>query len=195
MVFWLIALLLVLLVAGLLAWPLLGKGSSPDMANPDLSVYRDQLAEVESDLAKGVLAVDEAERIRTEIARRILEADRNAANASRPGMAGRGVTLTLTAILVLFLFGASAGVYRWIGADGAPDLPLGERTDMAENAAPRPSQAEVESAVGDMTELADQADQTYRDLVQHQTKDEAQGNAHRQPSALVRGCGSLFRSV
>lgn len=165
MVFWLIALLLVLLVAGLLAWPLLGRGSSQARANPDLGVYRDQLAEVESDQAKGVLAADEAERIRTEIARRILEADRNAASASPSGMAGRGATLTLSAILVLFLFGASAGVYSWIGADGAPDLPLGQRTDMAENAAPRPSQDEVETAVGDMSELADQADQTYRDLV------------------------------
>ncbi|MBE0552895.1 MAG: c-type cytochrome biogenesis protein CcmI, partial [Rhodobacteraceae bacterium] len=44
--------------------------------NPDIAVYRDQLAEVERDLARGTLAADEAQRLRTEVARRLLEADR-----------------------------------------------------------------------------------------------------------------------
>ncbi|MFN7051832.1 MAG: c-type cytochrome biogenesis protein CcmI, partial [Gemmobacter sp.] len=42
----------------------------------DLQVYRDQLAEIERDMARGVIAAEEAARLRTEVSRRILEADR-----------------------------------------------------------------------------------------------------------------------
>ena len=40
----------------------------------DLKVYRDQLNEVDRDLARGTLAADEADRLRTEVSRRLLEA-------------------------------------------------------------------------------------------------------------------------
>ncbi len=42
----------------------------------DLKVYRDQLAEIDRDLARGTLPADEADRQRTEVSRRLLEADR-----------------------------------------------------------------------------------------------------------------------
>ena len=40
-----------------------------------LKVYRDQLAEVERDVTRGVLSASDAARVRTEVSRRILAAD------------------------------------------------------------------------------------------------------------------------
>lgn len=42
----------------------------------DLQVYRDQLREVDRDRARGVIAAADAERLKLEISRRILDADR-----------------------------------------------------------------------------------------------------------------------
>ena len=42
----------------------------------DLRVYRDQLSEVDRDLARGILDTDAAARARAEVGRRILAADR-----------------------------------------------------------------------------------------------------------------------
>ncbi|WP_037279505.1 c-type cytochrome biogenesis protein CcmI, partial [Rubellimicrobium mesophilum] len=76
MLFWIVAGTLSALVALLVARPLLRPGAEAPQGSPDLGIYRDQLAEVERDLARGTLAPEEAERARTEIARRLLAADR-----------------------------------------------------------------------------------------------------------------------
>jgi cytochrome c-type biogenesis protein CcmH len=62
----------------------------PDGAQ-DLVIYRDQLTEVDRDLARGVIPADEAGRLRIEVQRRMLDADRAAAAVPsapvRPGVA------------------------------------------------------------------------------------------------------------
>ena len=75
--FWLIAAALALAVAAILymAFRRAGRQGEPAAAF-DLRVYRDQLAEVDRDLARGVIAAEDAERMRTEISHRVLEADR-----------------------------------------------------------------------------------------------------------------------
>ena len=55
---------LVLLVAAFLAWPLFRAGPDAAAANPDLDVYRDQLAEVDRDEARGIIDAEDAERIK-----------------------------------------------------------------------------------------------------------------------------------
>ena len=55
---------------------------APEQAEPHLSVYRDQLAEVERDLARDVIAPDEAVRLRTEVSRRLLDAAKSAPKAA-----------------------------------------------------------------------------------------------------------------
>ncbi len=44
----------------------------------DIVIYRDQLDEIERDLARGVVTIDEAEAARSEIARRLLAAAKGA---------------------------------------------------------------------------------------------------------------------
>lgn len=113
----------------------------------DLAVYRDQLAEIARDEARGTLSGEEAQRLRAEVSRRLLDADRaveaehqDAAVAARRG---GPVIAGLTVLAV-----AGAGWLYWeVGAPGYPDLPLQTRFQMSEELrADRPSQAEAEAA-------------------------------------------------
>ncbi|WGV17131.1 c-type cytochrome biogenesis protein CcmI [Fuscovulum ytuae] len=111
-------------------------------ADFDLKVYRDQLAEIDRDLTRGTLPPEEADRLRTEVSRRLLDADRHAQQASRKASTA-GVTLAAT--LILALIGSSYWLYLRLGAPGYPDLPLAARFAMSEEMrANRPSQAEME---------------------------------------------------
>src|SRR5438477_4519431 len=59
----------------------------------NLAVYRDQLAEIERDLARGLLNAEQAEAARAEIGRRILALQTGAASPhpNPPPLAGEGV--------------------------------------------------------------------------------------------------------
>lgn len=115
--------------------------------NPDIAVYRDQLAEVERDLARGTLAADEAQRLRTEVARRLLEADRK---AGRAATAGRSLPLAPVALTVAAVMAGGVAVYQYLGAPGYPDLPLTERLAAAEEVyRTRPGQDAAEAQTPD----------------------------------------------
>jgi cytochrome c-type biogenesis protein CcmH len=145
MTFWIAAALMTLALAGLLLWTLMRRGASArSTAEADIAVYRDQLAEVERDVARGTIGAAEADRSRVEISRRILEADRDVI-----GGVGRAVTggpAVLPVIFVMALLAGSFGLYWRLGAPGYPDLPMSERlAQAASERADRPSQAEAEA--------------------------------------------------
>ncbi|MBI1172810.1 c-type cytochrome biogenesis protein CcmI [bacterium] len=108
----------------------------------DLIIYRDQLSEVDRDLARGVIPEDEAGRLRTEVERRMLQADR-AATRSRPISPVKPVPAALLVIVALL----GSGVLYWsIGAPGYPDLPIAGRLATAEaDYRNRPHQAALEA--------------------------------------------------
>lgn len=111
-------------------------------ADFDMKVYRDQLAEIDRDLLRGTIAPEEAERLRSEISRRLIDADRNATSATRSASTG-GIALA-TGLIVLVIAGG-IWTYLRLGAPGYPDLPLALRLQMSEEMrANRPSQAEME---------------------------------------------------
>ncbi|MBP1805568.1 c-type cytochrome biogenesis protein CcmI [Rubellimicrobium aerolatum] len=144
MLFWIVAGLLASVVAVLIARPLLAPSAAGAEAVPDQAIYRDQLAEVERDLARGVLAPEEAERARTEIARRLLAADRAGATVLRaaPRRAGL-VAASLAAVVVVM---GSLVLYATIGRPGAPDDPRAARLAEAQRLRDeRPSQADAET--------------------------------------------------
>ncbi|MFC7703682.1 c-type cytochrome biogenesis protein CcmI [Plastorhodobacter daqingensis] len=147
MVFWIAAGGMALAVAALLVLALLrGRGADPAAAEYDLRVYRDQLREVDKDLARGVIGPEDAERLRLEVSRRILEADRAAARGALPAAQPPRVA-TLAALAVVVVAGATAfWTYSRIGAPGYPDLPLATRIAAAETwRATRPGQADAEA--------------------------------------------------
>ncbi len=148
MLFWILAAALAAAIAALMILALWRGGDAavePGNAQ-DLGVYRDQLKGVEADLARGVIAPDEAERLRLEISRRLLEADRALRGSDIAGRAPKSASVAVAAVLVAVLAAAFA-LYARIGAPGYPDLPLQGRLADAEAAYDaRPSQAEAEAA-------------------------------------------------
>jgi len=138
--FWVIALALVAVVLSiLLAAARRPQGGEPAGAE-DVAVYKDQLAEIGRDLARGTISADEAARLRAEVGHRLLDADR--AGTGAPVRApGRMPWPILGAAGALVLAG-SVLVYDRLGAPGYPDMPLQARLAGLDAAiAQRPSQA------------------------------------------------------
>lgn len=109
----------------------------------DLRVYRDQLREVERDLERGVITAEDAGRLRTEIGRKVLDADRRLSQVSAGGTGGRGL-LALGVLVVLFA--GAAALYLREGQPGRDDLPIARRIAQSQQAYDnRPSQAEAEA--------------------------------------------------
>jgi cytochrome c-type biogenesis protein CcmH len=109
-------------------WPLLRPSKRDDVRlDHDLEVYRDQLREVDAELAAGALTDREAEETRREIERRILRAGEQAQ--------GGGITATpsaITAVLIALLLPAlTLFLYVWLGKPGQPNQPLAEREAVA----------------------------------------------------------------
>lgn len=126
-----------------------------------LKVYRDQLAEVDRDLGRAVIAPAEAERLKTEISRRLLEADRSLQNAPKAG--GKG-SMIPAALLIAAASAAALYGYLRLGAPGYGDLPLHTRLAMAERLyANRPSQTEAEATAP--APATAQADPAFLDLI------------------------------
>ena len=145
MSFWIITGLLALIAGAFLALAVL-RGRAEAQDGFDLQVYRDQLAEVDRDAERGVLAPEEAERVRTEVARRILAADRAAQDAPTTEQ-GRASPI-LAALLIVLVGGGAFGIYLAYGAPGYGDLPLEARIAAIEvQKADRPTQAELEAVV------------------------------------------------
>lgn len=132
----------VVLAGGVAVWMLapLWRRDAPaaSRAAHDLTVYRAQLAEIDREVARGVINAEDAEAARREIGRKVLAADdalqRDGAIENAPlGVAVRaralvGAGLVLATVVVYFL---------GVGAPLAPDLPFAQRDVSAERAALR----------------------------------------------------------
>ena len=122
MIFWILVGAMTLAVAGLMAIPLL---RAPDVQgeNPDMAIYRAQLAEIDRDLERSLLEPDEAERSRTEISRRLLAASKTGAaplrSPKRQGVVAAGVLAVIAAV--------TFATYTQLGAPGYGDVPLQAR--------------------------------------------------------------------
>ncbi|WGH78648.1 c-type cytochrome biogenesis protein CcmI [Jannaschia ovalis] len=142
--FWTAAALL--LVACVLVIAAALRAVPADREAPDVAVYRDQLRELERDAARGTLAPEEAEAARTEVARRLLAADRSGGVAAK----GPGNSVLGFALIAVPVIGIAVATYLSIGAPGYPDLPLATRIAVVEeNRAARPGQEVAEAEVPD----------------------------------------------
>lgn len=144
--FGIIAAGLALVVSALLAAALrAGRAQAQSAASYDVQIYRDQLAEVERDLARGTINAEDAARVRTEVSRRILAADADARlpDDAKAGRGSVGLALGLGALLLV-----GSGMLYWkLGAPGYGDLSLKSRIEMAaERRADRPTQEQAEAA-------------------------------------------------
>jgi cytochrome c-type biogenesis protein CcmH len=90
-----------------------------------LAIYKDQLAELDRDVAAGVVGAEEAEAQRTEISRRLLAAGREVSEVKTASQKFPKVW-----VLAVPLF--AAAVYSQVGNLGSPDVPRAERLAAAE---------------------------------------------------------------
>ena len=124
MLFWIISAALALLIAALFALALLTRRAEAEHpAAYDLRIYRDQLKEVERDLARGVINEADAERIRTEVGRRVLAADAQLAIADVSSQQPRSLTIVIATVIALLLTGGGVAIYTQLGTPGLGDLP------------------------------------------------------------------------
>ena len=163
--FWAVTFLIAAAVAlPLLAAVLRGQASGVDGAASDVAVYRDQLKEIERDLARGVLTEAEAEAVRVEVSRRLLDADRRQGEAVASGSGARGVAAGL---VVMGLLGGGWALYDRIGAAGYRDLPIEARLEAIDRAAAeRPSQEEAEAMAAPNMPLPPVVDPSFEELME-----------------------------
>lgn len=102
-----------------------GRAATPESAH-DVVVYKDQLAELERDRARGLIGESEAEAARTEIARRLLRADAAVAGETA---ARRSLARPVALAVCLFVPLAALGTYLVLGSPDAPDQPLEARLE------------------------------------------------------------------
>lgn len=145
--FWGLAAVLTLFVAWVVLRPMV---QTQDMErapqSADIAVYRDQLSAVDRDLARGLVSPEEADRLRLEIKRRILDADRAAHSLQGEARAPRGVSTAASVTAALGLLIGALALYQFLGAPGYPDLPLKDRLAAAAIAKQeRPTQAQAEA--------------------------------------------------
>lgn len=146
MFFWIIATSIALAVAFSLVLPLIARRERQSDRGQARSIYIDQLAEVDRDLTRGVIDAAEAERVRTEIARRLLAADRD--EPATTSDAPRRATVVTTGLAIAAIIGGTFGLYHAVGSPGYGDQPRAARIAASdEMRATRPSQAEAEAQV------------------------------------------------
>ncbi len=116
-------------VALALVWPLSIRRSGRGAMAADLDFYRSQLAEVDDDVGRGLVAPAEAEAARAEIGRRLLVAADGASGpspAARAGVRARRVVAIAAALVAMPL--VAMGVYLRVGEPNVPDMPIASRS-------------------------------------------------------------------
>ncbi len=129
--------------------PLMRDGAAaPDSSRFDQAVYRDQLRELDRDIARGVLTDAEAASARLEIQRRLLATTTR--KAAAPARLGKSPAMAL--IVTLIVVGGSIGLYMTLGAPELPDMPMVERLP---NAAPKSGSNDVAEATARLRQRLD----------------------------------------
>lgn len=131
MLFWVIAALLTAIVTLALLRPI-ARARRAEAAAPgqhDVEVYRDQLAELDRDVAGNLIEPAQAEVARAEISRRLLAAARKgeAAEAGQAGSAGTGLRRAAMVAVAIFMPLTAVVAYLELGRPDLPQLPLSAR--------------------------------------------------------------------
>lgn len=160
MMFWIAAAGITAGAVALIATPLL-KAARPiaRRGDYDLEVYRDQLAELERDVQRGLISPQQAGSAKAEIGRRMLAIDAAAGDAppSAPPPSKRSRLLAL-AVAGLIPVGALA-IYLPLGAPDLPARPLAQRDlDRERNRPPASVLAAIDKLKADLAAKPDNLD-------------------------------------
>jgi cytochrome c-type biogenesis protein CcmH len=112
-------------------WPL-SRRAGQGRSGSDLAVYRDQLEEIERDLAAGLIGAQEAEAARVEVSRRLLAAADRAKNTTVPAQSSALWRRRATSLIALILLPIGAlALYLSFGSPHLPGAPLESRRAQA----------------------------------------------------------------
>jgi len=107
-------------------WPL-GRRIRPQGGGNEATVYKDQLIEIDRDLAAGLMGASEAQAARVEISRRLLAAaDDNLRD--RPFASNIGLRRAVAVIALIGLPIMAIALYLPLGSPRLGDFPLAQRT-------------------------------------------------------------------
>lgn len=126
---WIVFAAMTLGVIAVLLLPVLRRGTGADGADRnayDRAVFRDQLAELDRDLERGVIGPAEAEAARNEVSRRLIAAAGQPGR--KPGMTAPA--FAIAAVLIVPL--VALPLYLKAGNPGLPGVPLSQRMAEAE---------------------------------------------------------------
>ncbi|HAA92279.1 MAG TPA: c-type cytochrome biogenesis protein CcmI [Rhodospirillaceae bacterium] len=134
MAFWVTVMVLMGIGLGAVLWPLTRRPTeSTNAAEYDQEVYKAQLAELDRDLADGRISKAEARASRTEIARRLLAADR-VADATTETQAPPGAAYKIIIATVILIPAIALGFYGFRGQPELSGQPFAERQQAKQNA-------------------------------------------------------------
>ncbi len=105
-------------------WPL-GRAGRPQKDGNETTVYQDQLAEIDRDLAAGLIGSPEAEAARVEISRRLLaavDAEREPPLASNTSLRRSAAVIALVGLPIV-----AVALYLPLGSPRLGDFPLAQR--------------------------------------------------------------------
>ncbi|MBC8338380.1 MAG: c-type cytochrome biogenesis protein CcmI [Rhodospirillales bacterium] len=131
--FWLSAALMTIVTIAAVAVPLLRPASRryAERADYDITVYKDQLTEIDRDFERGLLAEAEADAAKIEIQRRMLKAA-DAAKTSGEAAAKPSRSPAVAGVLALFIAAGAFGLYAYKGSPDNPNRPYAKRNISAE---------------------------------------------------------------
>ncbi len=99
---------------------------APDIVpNSDLEVYKDQLVNIDKELSRGIITIDEAERIKAEVSRRILELGKRKQFALKKETKVSGLIFTIISLIILIVGGSY--IYKELGAPGYENISQSQR--------------------------------------------------------------------
>src|SRR6478609_2699807 len=129
MTLWFVFALMTVAAIFAVLWPL-SRTIGPQHGGTEAAVYKDQLAEIDRDVAAGLIGLSEAEAARVEISRRLLAAaDGEQGVPARPNLKLRRAS-TVLALAGLPI--AAVAFYLSVGSPQLGDFPLASRTRAAD---------------------------------------------------------------
>jgi cytochrome c-type biogenesis protein CcmH len=126
MTIWIVFAIMTAATAGALLWPLGRQGkTAPSRTSFGQQVYRDQLAELDRDVARGAIGADDASAARNEIARRLIaESGEAAQSPAAPSPRAAWFVMAIIPAIALPL-------YWQFGSPSLRDVPLASRLENA----------------------------------------------------------------
>ncbi|MEH6476397.1 MAG: c-type cytochrome biogenesis protein CcmI [Sneathiella sp.] len=122
---WLVFCVISVIAALLLFVPFLRQNSnSVSRTEQGIAVYKQQLIELDADVARGVVNDADAAPVKLDIQRRILRMGKGDGVGGVKSVARQPM---LTVFLVVFVFGGAFGLYQYLGSPELPSKPLASR--------------------------------------------------------------------